>query len=36
MASLAISTIQTKLFWEDKKANREMLEQKIKSISEKT
>jgi predicted amidohydrolase len=36
MASLTISIIQTKLFWEDKKANREMLEQKIKSISEKT
>ena len=36
MPSLTISIIQTKLFWENKKANMEMLEQKIKSISEKT
>jgi predicted amidohydrolase len=36
MASLTISIIQTKLFWEDKKENREMLQQKIMGISEKT
>jgi len=36
MATLTISIIQTDLFWEDKKANLDMLEEKIKSISEKT
>jgi len=36
MSSLTITTIQTKLFWEDKKANLEMFQQKIESISEKT
>ena len=33
---LIISTIQTNLHWEDKAANLQMLEQKIKSIKEKT
>jgi len=33
MSSLTISIIQTKLFWEDKKANMEMLQEKIESIS---
>ncbi len=36
MSSLTISTIQTNLFWEDKAANLSMLENKIRSISEKT
>ena len=36
MSTLTISIIQTNLFWEDKKANLEMLQQKIESISEKT
>lgn len=36
MPSLTITLIQTKLFWEDKKANLEMLQKKIESISEKT
>ena len=36
MPSLTISIIQTKLFWEDKKANMEMLQEKIESISVKT
>lgn len=36
MSSLTISLIQTHLFWEDKKANLEMLQQKIESIKEKT
>lgn len=36
MSSLTISIIQTDLFWEDKKANLDMLEQKIKSIPDKT
>ncbi len=36
MPSLSITLIQTNLFWEDKKANIKMLQQKIKSISEKT
>ncbi len=36
MSSLHISIIQTKLFWEDKTANLSMLEEKIKSITEKT
>ncbi len=36
MPSLTITLIQTNLFWEDKKANLEMLQQKIESISENT
>ncbi|MFT3948867.1 MAG: amidohydrolase [Agriterribacter sp.] len=36
MSTLSLTTIQTKLFWEDKTANLEMLEAKINSISEKT
>ncbi|MEO7835384.1 MAG: nitrilase-related carbon-nitrogen hydrolase, partial [Ginsengibacter sp.] len=36
MSSLTISLIQTNLFWEDKKANLEMLGEKIESIKEKT
>lgn len=36
MSSLTITLIQTKLYWEDKKANLEMLRQKIDSIKEKT
>ncbi|HEX8331923.1 MAG TPA: amidohydrolase [Segetibacter sp.] len=36
MSSLTFSLVQTNLFWEDKSANLQMLEQKIKSISEKT
>ncbi len=33
---LTISLIQTSLFWEDKQANRHMLQQKIESVKEKT
>ena len=36
MSSLTITLIQTKLFWEDKKANLEMFQRKIESIKEKT
>src|SRR5436190_10799431 len=36
MSTLTITGIQTDLFWEDKKANLEMLEKKINSIKEKT
>jgi predicted amidohydrolase len=36
MSSLTITLIQTNLFWEDKKANLEMLQRKIESIKEKT
>ena len=36
MSSLTCTLIQTKLFWQDAKANREMLEEKICSITEKT
>ncbi len=36
MSSLTITLIQTSLFWEDKKANLQMLSQKIESIKEKT
>lgn len=36
MSSLTITLIQTNLFWEDKKANLQMLQQKIESIKEKT
>lgn len=36
MNTLTITTIQTKLFWEDKKANLQMLEKKINGIGEKT
>ena len=36
MSSLTITLIQTNLFWEDKKANLEMLQEKIESIKEKT
>jgi predicted amidohydrolase len=36
MSSLTFSLVQTNLFWEDKSANLQMLEQKIKSITEKT
>ncbi len=35
MSTLTITLIQTKLFWEDKKANLQMLEEKIRSIKEK-
>jgi predicted amidohydrolase len=36
MSSLTITLIQTNLFWENKKANLEMLQQKIESIKQKT
>ena len=36
MSSLTITLIQTNLFWENKKANLEMLQQKIESIKERT
>lgn len=36
MSNLLVTTIQTNLHWEDKAANLQMLEQKIKSIGEKT
>jgi omega-amidase len=36
MSTLTITTIQTSLHWEDKSANLQMLEEKIKSIKEKT
>lgn len=36
MSSLTITIVQTHLFWEDKKANLKMLQQKIESIKEKT
>ncbi len=36
MSSLTITLIQSNLFWEDKKANLEMFQQKIESIKEKT
>jgi len=36
MSTITITGIQTDLFWEDKKANLEMLEKKINSIKEKT
>ncbi len=36
MSSLTITLIQTSLFWEDKKANLQMLLQKIESIKERT
>lgn len=36
MSTLSITIIQTNLHWEDKVANRNMLEEKIKSIKEKT
>lgn len=36
MSSLTITLIQTNLFWENKKANLKMLQQKIESIEEKT
>jgi omega-amidase len=36
MSTLTITTIQSNLFWEDKAANLQMFEQKIKSITEKT
>ena len=36
MSSLTITLIQPNLFWEDKKANLEMLSKKIESIQEKT
>lgn len=36
MSSLTITLIQADLFWENKKANLEMLQQKIESIKEKT
>jgi omega-amidase len=35
MSTLSISTIQTNLFWEDKAANLQQLEQKINSIEQK-
>lgn len=36
MSSLTFTIIQTKLHWEDKAANLQMLDEKIRSISEKT
>ena len=36
MSSLTITLIQTNLFWEDKKANLQMFQQKIESVKEKT
>ena len=36
MSSLTVTLIQTNLFWEDKKANLEMLQKKIESIKDKT
>src|SRR4026207_1893192 len=36
MSTLSITSIQTNLHWADKAANLQMLEQKIKSIKEKT
>ena len=36
MSTLSITTIQTNLHWEDKAANLQMLEQKIRGIKEKT
>ncbi len=36
MSTLTLTIIQTNLFWEDKKANLEMLEKKINSIAQKT
>jgi predicted amidohydrolase len=36
MANLTITTIQTNLYWEDKKANLKALEEKITGIKEKT
>ena len=36
MSSLTITIIQPKLHWENKKANLNMLEQKIERIKEKT
>ncbi len=33
---VTVTVVQTNLFWEDKKANLQMLEQKINSIQEKT
>lgn len=36
MSTLTITTIQTNLFWEDKRANLQMLEEKITSLSTKT
>ena len=36
MSTLTITTIQSNLFWEDKTANLQMLQQKIDSIEEKT
>jgi omega-amidase len=36
MSSLTITTIQTNLYWEDKRSNLKMLEEKIDAIPEKT
>ena len=36
MSTLTITTIQSNLFWEDKQANMQMLQQKIESITDKT
>src|SRR5215467_9247362 len=36
MSTLSFTVIQTKLFWEDAAANRNMLEEKINSIQQKT
>lgn len=36
MSTLTITTIQTNLFWEDKRANLQMLEEKITSLPNKT
>ena len=36
MSTLTITTIQSNLFWEDKQANMQMLQQKIYSITDKT
>ena len=36
MSNLFVTIIQTNLHWEDKAANRQMLEEKIMSIKDKT
>ena len=36
MSSITISTIQTNLYWEDKAANLDMLEEKISKLRHKT
>src|SRR6266540_1066553 len=36
MSTLTITTIQTNLFWEDKTANLQMFDQKIRNLQQKT